>query len=86
MGRSHAPRHDLAEIEHHLQCGASKPEERPEMSKKTVVEAERERTRRQYAELSSHYRSIGPAAILAALMFATKRTTKNTVVYGGKPA
>lgn len=56
------------------------------MSKKTVVEAERERTRRQYAELSSHYRSIGPAAILAALMFATKRTTKNTVVYGGKPA
>ena len=56
------------------------------MKTKTVAEAERERTRRQYASLSSHYRSIGPAAVLAALMFTTKRTTKNTVVYGGKPA
>ena len=56
------------------------------MTTKTVAEAERERTRRQYASLSSHYRSIGPAAVLAALMFTTKRTTKNTVVYGSKPA
>ena len=47
------------------------------MTTKTVAEAERERTRRQYASLSSHYRSIGPAAVLAALMFTTKRTTKN---------
>ena len=55
------------------------------MTTKTIAEAERERTRRQYAELSSHYRSIGPAAILAALMFAKQRTSKNNVVYGGKP-
>ena len=56
------------------------------MTTMTVAEAERERTRREYADLSSHYRSIGPAAILAALMFASKRTSKNTVIYGGKPA
>jgi len=27
------------------------------------------RTRAKYASLTSHYRAIGPAAILAALMF-----------------
>ena len=34
---------------------------------------ETERARKQYAALATHYRAIGPAAIVAALIHANKR-------------
>lgn len=36
-------------------------------------QAEADRARSQYAELAKHYRAIGPAAILAALICAPKK-------------
>ncbi|MBT1155186.1 transcriptional regulator [Aminobacter anthyllidis] len=36
-------------------------------------QAEAERARAQHAELTKHYRAIGPAAILAALICAPKK-------------
>lgn len=38
-----------------------------------VTRNESERARKQYAALATHYRAIGPAAIVAALMHAKKR-------------
>lgn len=38
----------------------------------SVTQSEAERIRRQYAALTSHYRAIGPADILAAVLAARK--------------
>lgn len=38
-----------------------------------VTRNESERARKQYAALATHYRAIGPAAIVAALLHARKR-------------
>lgn len=35
--------------------------------------AEADQARRQYAELAKHYRAIGPAAIVAALLCSRKK-------------
>lgn len=35
--------------------------------------SEAERARSQYAELAKHYRAIGPAAVVAALICAAKK-------------
>ncbi len=40
-----------------------------------VIRNESDRARKQYAALATHYRAIGPAAIVAALMHAKKRKT-----------
>jgi hypothetical protein len=48
---------------------------------KTRKQAERER--QKHAELHGQYRSIGPAAILAAVLLAKKR---NSSVHAGKAA
>lgn len=45
---------------------------------RTISEAER--ARQQYAALVSHYRAIGPAAIMAALLCARKKNVKNQFV------
>jgi hypothetical protein len=45
---------------------------------RTISEAER--ARQQYAALASHYRAIGPAALVAALICAKKKSIKNHVV------
>jgi hypothetical protein len=42
--------------------------------------SESERARQQYAALVSHYRAIGPAAIMAALICARKKNVKTQVV------
>ena len=42
---------------------------------KTKKQAERERA--QHAELHGQYRSIGPAAILAAVLLSKKRSNSN---------
>ena len=39
----------------------------------SVLKSDAERTRAQYAQLSKHYRAIGPAAILAAVLAAKKK-------------
>ncbi|HWK65621.1 MAG TPA: transcriptional regulator [Rhizobiaceae bacterium] len=39
----------------------------------TRTKSEAERARTQYAALASHYRAIGPAAIVAALLHTKKR-------------
>lgn len=39
--------------------------------------SESERARQQYAALVSHYRAIGPAAIMAALLCARKKSLKS---------
>jgi len=44
---------------------------------RTISEAER--ARQQYAALASHYRAIGPAAIMAALLCARKKPLKTKV-------
>jgi len=44
---------------------------REEKMPRTTSEAER--TRSQHAALASHYRAIGPAAIVAALLHTKKR-------------
>ncbi|WP_432284403.1 transcriptional regulator [Aminobacter sp. BA135] len=36
-------------------------------------QSDQDRARHQYAELTKHYRAIGPAAILAALICAPKK-------------
>ena len=36
-------------------------------------QSDQDRARSQYAELTKHYRAIGPAAILAALICAPKK-------------
>lgn len=41
-------------------------------------QAEADRARSQYAELAKHYRAIGPAAILAALICAPKKDKTTT--------
>ncbi|MEO9340556.1 transcriptional regulator [Mesorhizobium sp. SB112] len=41
----------------------------------TPAKSEAERTRAQYAALTKHYGAIGPAAILAAVLCATRKTT-----------
>ena len=38
--------------------------------KRTALDAERERAQRQYEALAAHYRAIGPASLLAALICA----------------
>jgi len=38
-----------------------------------TTKSEAERIRAQYATLTSHYRAIGPAAILAAVLAVKKR-------------
>ncbi|MCO5159765.1 MAG: transcriptional regulator [Mesorhizobium sp.] len=42
--------------------------------------SETERARQQYAALVSHYRAIGPAAIMAALLCARTKSVNNQVV------
>ena len=42
--------------------------------------SETERARQQYAALVSHYRAIGPAAIMAALLCARTKNVNNQVV------
>lgn len=42
--------------------------------------SETERARQQYAALVSHYRAIGPAAVMAALICARKKSVKTQVV------
>ncbi|SMH43783.1 transcriptional regulator [Mesorhizobium australicum] len=39
--------------------------------------SETERARQQYAALVSHYRAIGPAAIMAALLCSRKKSVKS---------
>ncbi|BCH25865.1 hypothetical protein MesoLjLc_57790 [Mesorhizobium sp. L-8-10] len=39
----------------------------------TRTKSEAERARSQYAALTKHYRAIGPAAIVAALLHTKKR-------------
>ncbi len=39
----------------------------------TPAKSEAERLRKQYAAFTKHYRAIGPAAIVAALLHARKR-------------
>jgi hypothetical protein len=39
----------------------------------SVTQSEADRIRRQYAALTSHYRAIGPAAILAAVLAANNK-------------
>lgn len=41
----------------------------------TPAKSEAERLRKQNAAITKHYRAIGPAAIVAALMHAKKRVT-----------
>ncbi|MBA3446093.1 MAG: transcriptional regulator [Pseudaminobacter sp.] len=43
----------------------------------SVAKSEAERARAQYASLTRHYRAIGPAAIVAALLAAKKRKPAN---------
>jgi hypothetical protein len=38
-----------------------------------IADHEQQRVRARAAQLSRHYRSIGPAAIIAALMFQPQR-------------
>ena len=38
-----------------------------------ITDHEQQRARARGAQLSRHYRSIGPAAIIAALMFQPRR-------------
>lgn len=38
-----------------------------------TTKSEQERARAQYAQFTKHYRAIGPAAIVAALLHAKKR-------------
>lgn len=45
----------------------------------SVSEIEAKRIRAQYALLTRHYRAIGPAAIVAALLASKKRKPENTV-------
>lgn len=40
--------------------------------------SEVDRARAQYAALTSHYRAIGPAAIVAALLCAAKKVEETT--------
>lgn len=51
--------------------------------KMSVLKSDAERTRAQYQQLSQHYRAIGPAAILAAVLAAKK---KKPLVTAAKPA
>ena len=39
----------------------------------TPAKSEAERARKQYAAITKHYRAIGPAAIVAALLHTKKR-------------
>ncbi|MDH6229991.1 anti-sigma factor RsiW [Mesorhizobium soli] len=39
----------------------------------SAAKSEAERIRAQYASLTSHYRAIGPAAVLAAVLAAKKK-------------
>jgi hypothetical protein len=39
----------------------------------SAMKSEAERIRAQYAALTSHYRAIGPAAILAAVLAAKRK-------------
>jgi hypothetical protein len=64
----------LVEFGHHLQTIMKHRDPREE--KMPASRNETERTRKQYAALATHYRAIGPAAIVAALIHAKKR--KNT--------
>lgn len=41
-------------------------------------QSEQDRARSQYAELAKHYRAIGPAAILAALICAPKKDKQSS--------
>jgi hypothetical protein len=43
-----------------------------------AAKSEAERIRAQYAALTSHYRAIGPAAILAAVLAIKKRKQAST--------
>jgi hypothetical protein len=50
----------------------------------SAFKSDQERTRAQYAMLTRHYRAIGPAAIVAALLAAKKRKPAPTA--SGKAA
>jgi hypothetical protein len=65
--------HDFALFEHHLRPFRATGSRSTMM--KTKRQAERERAR--HAELHGQYRSIGPAAILAAVLLAKKRSNAN---------
>jgi len=44
----------------------------------SATKSEAERIRAQYAALTKHYRAIGPAAVLAAVLAAKKRKPAST--------
>ena len=65
--------HYSVQFTHHLLRHATKRPGKREMS---VQKSEAERARAKAAPLARHYRAIGPAAIVAALICARKKPAK----------
>jgi len=63
-------RHDKDSIDQHQAVPKETPA--PRETEMYAKQSEADRIRRQYAALTSHYRAIGPAAIVAALYFARR--------------
>jgi hypothetical protein len=67
-------RHDSVSFDHH----PTKQETATRGNEMSVLKSDADRARAQYESLSQHYRAIGPAAILAAVLAVKKKTTLST--------